>query len=95
MIYRIRNHLRILDLDSLREKYHQEGKVLFEIFPFNGSKRTRDWLDKNSRTIDMSDVNSKRNYSVNNASITFVESSHIRGREVDNELNRVTLGFSP
>ena len=95
VIYRIRNHLRILDLDSLREKYHQEGKVLFEIFPFNGSKRTRDWLDKNSRTIDMSDVNSKHNYSVNNASITFVESSHIRGREVDNELNRVTLSFSP
>ena len=92
VIYRIRNNLRILDLDSLKEEYDEEGKVLFEIFPLNGSKRTRDWLSKNSRSIDFSDMDLKNyihgNYYVGHSSITFVEATNL-----EQQLNRMKLNF--
>jgi len=92
VIYRIRNDLRILDLDSLRDEYNEEGKVLFEIFPLNGSKRTRDWLSKNSRSINFTDMDLKNyihgNYYVGQSSITFVEST-----KLEKQLNRMKLNF--
>ena len=94
VVYRIRNHLRILDLDSLREEFDDEGKVLFEIFPLNGSKRTRDWLNKNSRSIDLSDMDLKSyihgNYYVSQASITFVMLT-----KLEQEFIRMKINFLP
>ena len=94
VVYRIRNHLRILDLDSLREEFDDEGKVLFEIFPLNGSKRTRDWLNKNSRSINLSDTDLKSyvhgNYYVSQASITLVMVT-----KLEQELIRMKINFSP
>jgi len=58
----------------------------------NGSKRTRDWLSKNSRSINFTDMDLKNyihgNYYVGQSSITFVEST-----KLEKQLNRMKLNF--